>query len=158
MFTKEERSSFPYWFAHWCSYNMTALNCKAWRFKYLFHDFTKPFLRLLFKYEIVQKIHRRNHNHHSEWLENWLRIYNDNYKVTDDIINKLLNRYDFDGTIIDWECSHFTKEASPYVAKDEFERFTEENYFKDKYPMIYKYCYNEFCSKLSESLGKLNLI
>ena len=28
MFKEEDKSSFPYWFAHWCAYQMTALNCK----------------------------------------------------------------------------------------------------------------------------------
>lgn len=26
MFTKKDRSTFKYWFAHWCAFNMTALN------------------------------------------------------------------------------------------------------------------------------------
>ena len=34
MFTKEERNSFKYWFAHWCAFQMTALNLKCWKFKY----------------------------------------------------------------------------------------------------------------------------
>lgn len=48
MFTKEERSGFKYWFAHWCAFQMTALNLKCWKFKYLFHDIEKPWLKLIF--------------------------------------------------------------------------------------------------------------
>ena len=47
MFTKEERSGFKYWFAHWCAFQMTALNLKCWRPKYLLHDIEKPWLKLL---------------------------------------------------------------------------------------------------------------
>ena len=47
MFDKTERSSFKYWFAHWCSFNMVTLNQKCWKFKYLFHDMKKPFFKLI---------------------------------------------------------------------------------------------------------------
>ena len=67
MFTKEERSGFKYWFAHWCAFQMTALNLGCWKFKYLFHDIEKPILRLFFKYKTVQRIHRRNNRHHLEY-------------------------------------------------------------------------------------------
>ena len=46
MFSKSERSSFKYWFAHWCAYNMTALNLGMWKPKYLLHDIEKPWLML----------------------------------------------------------------------------------------------------------------
>ena len=56
MFTKAERASFSYWFAHWCAYNMTALNLKCWKLKYLFHDIEKPWLMLFWRnYNKVQK-------------------------------------------------------------------------------------------------------
>ena len=68
MFSKEERSTFPYWFAHWCAFNMTALNLRWWKPKYLFHDIEKPFLMLLWKdYTKVQKWHRTHNNHHLEY-------------------------------------------------------------------------------------------
>lgn len=93
MFTKEERSSFPYWFAHWCAFNMTALNLKCWKFRHLFHDIEKPWLRLFMSYEEVQKLHRKYNKHHVEYflkhgVANWLDM------------------------AIDWECSRFTKSAS----------------------------------------------
>lgn len=100
MFTKEERSSFPYWFAHWCAFNMTALNLKIWKFKYLFHDIEKPWLMLLWKdYSRVQKYHREHNRHHLE--------YNGR------------KGYDYEAMVIDWECSRFTKLASPKTARDE---------------------------------------
>lgn len=46
-FGKDERSSFPYWFAHWKAFNMVALQLGHWKFKYLFHDIEKPWLMLL---------------------------------------------------------------------------------------------------------------
>ena len=47
MFDKIERSSFKYWFAYWYSFNMVTLNQKCWKFKYLFYDMEKPFLKLI---------------------------------------------------------------------------------------------------------------
>ena len=38
MFTKADRSSFKYWFAHWCGFQLTALNLGIWKPKYLLHD------------------------------------------------------------------------------------------------------------------------
>ena len=98
-FTKEDRSTFPYWFAHWCAYNMTALNLGAWKFRYLFHDIEKPFLRLFLPYEKVQYIHRRIHPHHGEFFlkHGWLF---------------------WDDLVIDWECSHYTKQQSPLLARE----------------------------------------
>lgn len=102
MFTKEERSSFPYWFAHWCAFNMTALNLKCWKFKYLFHDVEKPWLMLIWKdYKRVQKYHRLHNRHHLEYAGN--------------------KGYDFESMIIDWECSRFTKSAAQLNARQEFE-------------------------------------
>lgn len=104
MFTKEQRSSFPYWFAHWCAFQMTALNLGAWKFKYLFHDIEKPFLKLIWgDYKRVQKWHRYHNNHHLQ------------YKNPDKI--------DWETLIIDWECSRFTKTASPRTAREEMETY-----------------------------------
>ena len=107
MFTKEDRSSFPYWFAHWCAYNMTALNLGVWRFKYLFHDIEKPWLMLLWKdYKRVQKFHRTHNRHHLE--------YNGKQE------------YDYIGMVIDWECSRFTKSACQMTARQETEKLIEK--------------------------------
>ena len=51
-FDKKDRSSFSYWFNHWKAFQLVALSCNAWKFKYLFHDIEKPFIRLFCKYEI----------------------------------------------------------------------------------------------------------
>lgn len=53
MFNKNERATFKYTFAHWCAFQMTALNNNCWKFKYLFHDVEKPFLKLIWNYKKV---------------------------------------------------------------------------------------------------------
>lgn len=98
MFTKEERSSFKYWFAHWCAFQMTALNLKCWKFKYLFHDIEKPWLKLFLTYDKVQNLHRTLNNHHLQY--------------------KYPNSIDWEAMVIDWECSRFTKEAAPLTARE----------------------------------------
>lgn len=102
-FTKEERSTFSYWFAHWCAFQMVALNLHIWKFKYLFHDIEKPWLKLFTSYDNVQRIHRSHSKHHIEWLRNAGRT---------DKWPKL----DIDALIIDNECSRFTKVSSPFTA------------------------------------------
>lgn len=102
MFSKEERSTFRYWFAHWAAFQMTALNLHKWKFKYLFHDFEKPWLKLLFNnYNKVQQIHRKYNSHHLQ------------YKG---------KKKDYEAMVIDWECSRFTKQNSPRTAKEELMR------------------------------------
>lgn len=109
MFTKEERSGFKYWFAHWCAFNMTALNLKCWKFKYLFHDIEKPWLKLILRdYKKVQKWHREHNAHHIEY---YLKH----------------RKADWKAMVIDWECSRFTKEACPYNAKEELARKVDEH-------------------------------
>lgn len=100
MFDKSQRSKFDYWFAHWCAFNMTALNLGVWKFKYLFHDIEKPWLMLMWKdYTRVQQWHRKHNNHHLEYE----------------------GEYDFEAMVIDWECSRFTKSACTLTARQEFE-------------------------------------
>lgn len=96
MFTKSERSSFKYWFAHWCAFQMTALNLKHWKPKYLLHDIEKPFLKLFWDYKKVQKWHRTHNSHHTEYNGLW-----DTYAM-----------------VIDWECSRFTKAEAQLNAYD----------------------------------------
>ena len=103
MFTKEESGSFKYWFAHWCAFQMTALNLKRWKFKYIFHDVEKPWLRLFFNRDKVQKIHRNHSKHH---LEHWMKY----------------NNVDWEEMVIDWESCRFTKKAEQLNAREEFER------------------------------------
>lgn len=100
-FTKEDKSTFPYWFAHWAAYQMTALNMKCWKFKYLFHDCEKPWLKLFWDYKKVQKWHGEHNKHHIIY-----GLKHDNY--------------DCEAMIIDWECSRYTKQQSPLNAVDEY--------------------------------------
>lgn len=111
MFTKEQRSTFPYWFAHWCAFQMTALNTRVWRPKYLLHDMIKPWLRIFMCYKNVQHIHRNYANHHLEWI---IKRYNGK---NDDVFD----RFDWEAMIIDWECSRFTKTSSPMTARQQYE-------------------------------------
>lgn len=104
-FTKEDRSSFPYWFAHWCSFQMVALNCHQWKFKYLFHDWYKPWMRLFMSYDKVQMFHNKHSRHHL------LYVFLHGTKHAD-----------WDAMVIDWECSHYTKHAANLDAKGEIER------------------------------------
>lgn len=110
-FGKNDRSTFKYWFAHWCAYQMTALNFKVWKPSYLLHDFEKPWLRLVMGYKRVQEIHRRHSPHHLT------------YKHPDKI--------DWQALVIDWECSRYTKIASPMTARETYESFIRE---EGKYP------------------------
>ena len=112
MFTKKDRSSFPYWFAHWSAFQMTALNLHAWKFKYLFHDFEKPWLKLFLPYEKVQKIHRRFSKHHFSFLDKKKNL-------------------DYEAMVIDWECSRFTKSEAQLNAFDTYKVMlnkTDEKY------------------------------
>ena len=112
LFTKAERSSFPYWFAHWCAFNMTAIMCNHWKPGYLLHNWYKPWIRIFLPYEKVQKFHRTHSRHHLEWLDNQLK----NKKNSR---SKVFEKFDWKGMLIDWECSRFTKLASPRTAAEE---------------------------------------
>ena len=127
MFTKKERSTFKYWFAHWCAFQMVALNHKCWRWKYLFHDIEKPWLKLIWDdYKKVQKWHRYHNNHHME------------YYMTH-------KKADWLAMAIDWECSMYTKESSPLNARNEMVRQYKEHpeYYKplmkNMLPILIKY-------------------
>lgn len=119
MFNKKDRSKFKYWFAHWCAYQMTALNLGGWKFKYLFHDIEKPFMLYFYMwicrmnhedaYKRVQKWHRFHRKHHIE--------YN--------------GKKDYDAMVIDWECSRFTKTKSQLTACEEKNRLQQEGRLSD---------------------------
>lgn len=129
MFTKEDRAKFPYWFAHWCAFNMTALNLGCWKFKYLFHDIEKPWLMLLWRdYKRVQQWHRKHNRHHMEYPGEW----------------------DAEGMVIDWECSRFTKSASPMTARETFTHFVDVKYVGTKYE-------NKLLDNIPPVLNKLGL-
>ena len=87
------KSSFRYWFAHWCAVNMTAMNLGCWKLRFLFHDWYKPWMRLLgFSYFTIRNFHRKHAGHH--------------------------NGSDLIGMIIDWEASRFTKLDAPMNARE----------------------------------------
>lgn len=127
MFTKDERSTFKYWFAHWCAFQMTALNYKVWKIKYLFHDIEKPFLRIFFPYKKVQKWHRKYNNHHLEY-------------------HKGLDKIDIIAMLIDWECSRFTKQACPWNARETLELEKNNAIENDK---LYNFLSNIVCKYLN---------
>lgn len=115
MFNPSQRSTFPYWFAHWCAFQMTALNLGVWKWKYLFHDWEKPWLRLFWSYSKVQKWHRNHRKHHLEWLNN----------------HHSAPKMDWEALVIDWECSRFTKEACQRNARQEAELLSKQGpYFE----------------------------
>ena len=155
MFDKSQRSTFPYWFAHWCAFQMTALNHHMWKIKYLFHDWSKPWLKLFLPYKKVQTWHRNHNKHHPEWLERKLSTCQGTMDYYDALY--YLEFFDYEQMIIDWECSHFTKEACPYNAREELQRiFLLKNLHK--YPTLfsnqeYKDLFEERCN---EVLDKYN--
>ena len=103
MFDKKDRSSFKYWFAHWCGFQITALNLGIWKPKYLLHDIEKPWLKLLWKgdYSRVQKWHRTHNNHHLEYglKHGWDAI-------------------DWEALMIDWECCGLSKQEAQLDARE----------------------------------------
>lgn len=109
-FNKSERGKFRYWFAHWCSFQMVALLYGMWKPKYLLHDIEKPWLMLLWRndYSRVQKWHREHANHHLEYGKGMLNM-------------------DIEATLIDWECSRFTKEAAPKTALETYNIIYEKS-------------------------------
>lgn len=127
MFTKDERSTFKYWFAHWCAFQMTALNYKVWKINYLFHDVEKPFLRIFFPYKKVQKWHRKYNNHHLEY-------------------HKGLDKIDIVAMLIDWECSHLTKQACPWNAQETLELEKNNAIGNDE---LYNFLSNVVCKYLN---------
>lgn len=99
-FTKEQRSSFSYWFYHVLAFNLVAKELHCWKFKYLFHDFEKPWLKLIWgDYKKVQKWHRTHNAHHLEYPK----------------------EKDYEAMVIDWECSPYTKQSCPRGALQEAE-------------------------------------
>lgn len=98
-FTKDQRSTFPYWFWHWLAFNDVARELHVWRPRHILHDIEKPFMRLVFPYKKVQKWHRLHNRHHLEY--------------------KYPERRSWLDMIIDWEASGRTKHACPRNAIEE---------------------------------------
>ena len=112
MFDENDKSSFPYWFAHWCSFQLCALNLGIWKFKYLFHDCEKPWLRLIWPYKKVQKWHRTHNGHHLEYG-----------------LKYGFDKIDWKALMIDWECSQMSKKQCPLNCREEMEnKLSEEKW------------------------------
>lgn len=123
-FSKSERSGFKYWFAHWCAFQMTALNLRAWKFKYLFHDLEKPFIKPFIGYPKTQRFHRLHNKHHLEYglKHGW-------------------DKCDWEAMVIDWECSKLTKLGAQLDAREtiEFECRNEwQDHKHEIIPRFYK--------------------
>lgn len=100
-----KKSSFKYWFAHWCAFNMTAINLGCWKPRFLRHDIEKPWLFLILRdYNKVKKIHRMFSKHHME----------------NDLQKDLL------AMVIDWECSKFTKPDAQLNARETMDKYYPE--------------------------------
>ena len=134
MFTKADRSSFKYWFAHWCGFQLIALNLGIWKPKYLLHDIEKPWLKLLWKgdYKRVQKWHRTHNKHHLEYglKHGW-------------------NAIDWEALMIDWECCGLSKQEAQLDARETLEY--EIN--RDKWKPYAK----EIKSRLEQYLNRYNM-
>lgn len=97
-FDKKDRSKFNYYFYHVLAFNLVAKELHCWKLKYLFHDFEKPWLKLIWgDYKKVQKWHRTHNAHHLEYPK----------------------EKDYEAMVIDWECSRYTKYAAPRTALQE---------------------------------------
>lgn len=135
-FSKDKRSDWDYWFAHWCAFQMTALTLGIWKFRYIFHDWYKPWMKMFgVPYHRIQWYHKRNSNHH---IERFMIDYNP------DVM-------DWDAMIIDWECSQYTKEACPWGAYGEMTNIVNKN-IDNEYLV---YCLKEY---IYPRLVELNLI
>lgn len=132
-FTKVERSGWRYFWAHWCAFQMVAITLHIWKFKYLFHDWYKPWLKMFgVPYEKIQHLHRHHSNHHIEYLMD----------------NNDPKKFDWDALIIDWECSQYTKENCPRNARDEMDFVLRTIYNEDC-----KYYLNMYMRKRLDDLG-----
>ena len=133
LFTPEEKSGFSYYFAHLFAYNMTALNLKCWKWKYLLHDIEKPWLKLLWgNYQKVREWHRKNNRHHLTY--------------------KNPNNIDWEAMILDWECSRFTKQDSKLNAVEQYEYFINNKYKNNNY---YRQLLENNVPKILKKLGLL---
>lgn len=98
-FGEDKKSSFSYWYYHWKAFNLVAIYLHVWKFKYLFHDIEKPWLRLFLPYKKVQKWHRTHNKHHVQYKGG-------------------IDKIDWEALVIDNECSRFTKLAAPLNARE----------------------------------------
>ena len=105
-FNKSQRSTFSYWFAHWCAFQLTALGLGCWKWRFLFHDWEKPWLRLWWRgnYRKVQIWHRLHRKHHLEYgfIHGW-------------------DKLDLDALVVDWHCCGLSKTEALLDARETLE-------------------------------------
>lgn len=128
-FTKANRSSFPYWFAHWCAFQLTALNLGVWKPRFLLHDTEKPWLKLIWKYKKVQQFHRAHNKQHLTYgiKHGWDKV-------------------DWVALVVDWECSRLSKLGAMKDARQTLELEMSRGI----YPEVVR-------EKIEEVLNKLDL-
>lgn len=116
-FNKDDRGKFSYHFAHLFAYNLVALNIGRWKFKYLFHDWEKPWLSLIFPYYKAQRIHRSHSNHHLEYIGT--------------------KPIDYEAMLIDWECSRLSKSQCKQNSQQMIEELKNQ-YLRKKLLKLHK--------------------
>ena len=124
-FYKDQRSSFPYWWAHYRAFNLVALKLGVWQPRWLLHDIEKPWLKLFWgDYKRVQKWHKHHNKHH---------IFSGRHYG--------LNKIDWLAAVLDWEASRYTKYAASKTALQQAEYIIsglEEKYTKDEIEEVRK--------------------
>lgn len=119
-FIKEDRATWKYFWAHWFAVQMVAITVGAWKFKYLFHDWYKPWWKMFgVKYHKIQQYHRYHSNHHPEWLLSRL----EKMDLRRESPYNLFDKFNWEEMLIDWQASKYTKEACPRGAAKELEHY-----------------------------------
>ncbi len=102
LFKDTEKSTFAYWFAHWKSFQLTAMLLGVWHPRFLLHDIEKPFLMFIWKdYPRVKQYHRTHARHHWAYTGN--------------------KGYDYLAMVIDWECSRYSKADAQMTAYETYD-------------------------------------
>ena len=126
-FTVKEKSTFKYWYYHWLAFNYTAWKLGVWKPKWLLHDIEKPWLKLIWgDYMRVRQWHKHHNSHHIFYGR-----------------RNGMNKIDWLGAVIDWECSHLTKCAAVRNGREEVDYLISDKskYTKDEKEEIRKNCY-----------------
>ena len=114
-FTVKEKSTFQYWFYHWLAFNYTAWKLGVWKPKWLLHDIEKPW-------------HKHHNSHHIFYGR-----------------RNGMNKIDWLGAVIDWECSHLTKCVAVRNGRQEVDYLVNTDigskYTDDEREEIRKNCY-----------------
>ena len=126
-FTVKEKSTFQYWFYHYLAYNYTAWKLGVWKPKWLLHDIEKPWLKLIWgDYMRVRQWHKHHNSHHIFYGR-----------------RTGMNKIDWLGAVIAWECSHLTKCGAVRNGWEEVDYLNSDKskYTKDEKEEIRKNCY-----------------